>query len=280
LTYAEKDPRIRVYNNEHFVPIIANHNIALRQILPKSKYCKVVFADDVLFPTCLENMVQLAENHPSVAIVGSYSLYGPGITGVGLPYSESVVTGRDACRMSLLGGPYVFGTATSVLYRADIVRSRYAFYNESNLHADAEVCYEFLEHRDFGFVHQILSYLRYRENSNTSHSQRLQTYLPAMIYHLTGYGPKYLTEAEMNTRRREVFRNYYRYLGSQVYKLRDHKFWDFHRGQLASCGYSLSASRLITAATSYLFDKLLNPKRTLEAVFHTLKSKAYCGDHE
>src|SRR5258708_7412343 len=44
--YAAKDPRIRVHENRQFLEAIQNHNEALRQISPASKYCKVVFADD------------------------------------------------------------------------------------------------------------------------------------------------------------------------------------------------------------------------------------------
>jgi glycosyltransferase involved in cell wall biosynthesis len=48
--YAAKDPRIRVHDNEQFLEMIPNHNVAIRQISPASKYCKVVLADDRIFP--------------------------------------------------------------------------------------------------------------------------------------------------------------------------------------------------------------------------------------
>ncbi len=59
--YAAKNPRIRVVSNERFLRIIENHNHTIRQISPESKYCKFVFADDWLFPTCVEEMVRVAE---------------------------------------------------------------------------------------------------------------------------------------------------------------------------------------------------------------------------
>ena len=62
--YAERDGRIRVQRNDKVLPIIANFNHALRQISPMSMYCKVVCADDWLFPECLERMVGLAESRP------------------------------------------------------------------------------------------------------------------------------------------------------------------------------------------------------------------------
>ena len=175
--YAARDPRIRIHSNETFVRVMANHNIALRQISPGSKYCKVVAADDWIFPDCLEKMVRLAEEHPSVAIVGAYGLKGAIVEWTGLPYPSTVVPGREVCRMTLLGGKIIFGAPTSVLYRSDIVLSRHAFYNESNdFNADAEVCFEFLEHHDFGFVHQVLTVRgRDREDSIDRKSTRLNS---------------------------------------------------------------------------------------------------------
>jgi len=46
--YVAKDARIRVQENEKFLRVIPNHNVALRQISSASKYCKMVFADDWL----------------------------------------------------------------------------------------------------------------------------------------------------------------------------------------------------------------------------------------
>src|SRR5215813_7302249 len=88
--FAARDSRLRIHNNETFVRVIPNHNIAFRQISPASKYCKPVAADDMLLPECLERMVCLAEKHPNVAMVGAYGLHSRADLGVyckGVPYS-------------------------------------------------------------------------------------------------------------------------------------------------------------------------------------------------
>src|SRR5579872_1176719 len=79
--FAAKDHRIRVHTNHELLPIIANHNKAFSLISSESKYCKVVSADDWLFPECLTRMVSLGEANPSVGIVGSYQLSGAGTDG-------------------------------------------------------------------------------------------------------------------------------------------------------------------------------------------------------
>jgi glycosyltransferase involved in cell wall biosynthesis len=270
--YAAKDPRIRIYNNETFARQIENHNIALRQISPGSKYCKIIAADDWLFPECLERMVGLAEENPGVAIVGAYGLAGTRVVWTGLPYSSTVVAqGREACRMRLLGGPYVFGAPSSVLLRCDIVRSRHAFYNESNLHADAEACVEFLGDHDFGFVHEVLTFVRVREDSLTSYSSELNTYLAGLLHELVNYGQKYLSAEELPRRIAEHLGSYYDYLGEQVYHERGREFWSFHRGKLAAAGHPLSPLRLAWSAIRHGLRLTLTPKQTAGKVARRLR---------
>ena len=270
--YAARDARIRIHNNETFVRIIANHNIALQQCSPVSKYCKVVAADDWLFPECLEKLVRLAEEHPSVVIVQAYHLEEKKVRGDGLPYPSTVVPGRDACRLWLLpGAPSIFGAPTNLMYRSDIVRSRHSFYDESNLHADSEVCLEFLEHHDYGFVHQVLMFQRVREGSMSSYSEDFTTYFPRRLYDLLTYGPKYLSEKELEGTIREHLKAYYRFLGWQVFKGRDRKFWSLHRGKLASLAHPLNNARLAAHSFYYLLDVVLNPKRTADAIARRLR---------
>src|ERR1051325_6369855 len=272
--YAARNARIRIHNNETFVRVLANYNIALREISPVSKYCKVVAADDWLFPECLEKLVHLAEEHPSVVIVQAYHLAGEKVTGDGLPYPSTVVSGREACRIWLLpGSPSIFGAPTNLMYRSDIVRSRHSFYNESNLHADSEVCLEFLEHHDYGFVHQVLMFQRVREGSLSAFSENFTTYYYRRIYDLVTYGPKYLSEKELEETLREQLKAYYRFLGWQVFKGRNREFWTLHREKLASLANPLSNVRLAAHAFLYLLDVVFNPKRTTEAIARRLHSK-------
>src|ERR1700730_8463005 len=130
--FAARDKRIRVFRNDTLLPIIANHNKAFGLISADSRYCKVVSADDWLLPECVARMVELAEKHPSVGIVGAYQLSGGSdrwyVRNHGLAYSKTVIPGREICRLQLLGKLSVFGNPTSDLYRADPVRSSAAFF--------------------------------------------------------------------------------------------------------------------------------------------------------
>ena len=129
---------------------------------------------------------------------------------------------------------------------------------------------EFLEHHDFGFVQQILAFMRVEEGSLTSFSQSFNTYLPYRLYVLVKYGPRHLTEEELRNQIRTQLREYYRYLAWQVSKRRDREFWSFHRGKLAAVGYPLSMGRLAAGVVSYVLDLVLNPKRFVEAIVRRL----------
>lgn len=265
-SYAKKDKRIRIHNNQEFVGCDANANIAMRQISAGSKYCKVVYADDWIFPECVTKMVELAEAHPTVAIVGAYGLVGTKVKWGGVPYTSSVIPGRDICRRTLLGDLYVFGSPTSILYRSDLVRASESFYDETNTHCDSEVCLKILSNWDFGFVHQVLTYTRVREGSETAFSVRYNTYAPNRIAGLLKFGPSVLSQDELERCLVGHLITYYRYLAVSVFAFREKDFWRFHREKVKSLGCPLSLSRLFTAVFSKAMAYLFNPKQTIEGV--------------
>ena len=169
--YAEKDPRIRIYENTEFFPIIANFNHAVRQISPKSVYCKILHSDDLMFDRCIEKMVAVAESNASVGIVGSYVLRGVRVVCSGLSYPQTVFSGREVCRRSLNirytpGRIYVFGSPSSILIKSGLIRDRDPLYNDKyHMCVDQELCYYLLQNQDFGFVHEILTHSRTHEQS-------------------------------------------------------------------------------------------------------------------
>jgi glycosyltransferase involved in cell wall biosynthesis len=269
--YAAIDSRVRIHTNEKLVPIMENHNIGLNLISPESKYCKVVCADDLIFPDCLTRMVEVAEANPSVGIVGSYQLSGTGanwrswgVKWTELPYPSTVIPGREICRSQLLDGVYVFGTPTSTMYRADLIRADGAFYPTASPHADTSACYDHLKESDFGFVHQVLSYERVHEAATSATCRKLNSYESSRLSDLVAYGPSYLTKDELKQRTEEVLTSYYDFLTACVLDHRDTTFWKHHKSKLSECGYPLSYIRLTKHLCVKLLDLALNPKHTAE----------------
>ena len=187
-SYARREPRIRVVTYPHFLDVIPNHNVAVRQISARSSYCKMVFGDDWIFPECLERMVAVGENHPSVGIIGAFVQQGERVLCTDLPSEVAVVSGREVCRRHLLEGLQVFASANGVLYRASLVREREAFYNETNFHADMEVYFRALKEWDYGFVHKILTFSRIRPGSLRTLSADVGTGFSGMLEILARYG--------------------------------------------------------------------------------------------
>lgn len=262
-SYAAKDPRIRVHENQEFLSAIANHNNALRQISPASKYCKIVFGDDWLFPECLAKMVALAEEYPSVGLVSAYALKGDKVAWDGLSYGSRFVPGREICRRHFLQKLHVFGSATTVLYRADLIRDRKSFYNTANIHADTEVCFDLLRTSDFGFVHQVLTFTRVRPASLREMSNKLQTDLPGTLHTLSVYGRSFLSEDEFQALLDRHVATYYRFLGKSWLLGRDKNFWSYHRKQLSKSQVGYSRLRLFEGIVAAGFRSMLSPADVL-----------------
>jgi glycosyltransferase involved in cell wall biosynthesis len=259
LKYAAIDRRIRVVTNPSFLKIIENHNRTLSYVSAQAKYCKVLFADDWLFPTCIEEMVANAERHPSVGIVSSFALAGDRVLSAGLPFPSYVVDGREICRRKLAGGVDVFGTPTAQLYRADLVRRRSKFFNEQNLHADTEACLDVLQDSDFGFVHQVLSFSRPRPQSNDALANSFETRSLGGLIIFLKYGPIYLNRDEYTCYLKNRMKEYHRVLAKNVLRCRSRAFWRFHQETLRVLGLKLDRSLLAVSVGRDLVRMLLRP---------------------
>ncbi len=222
--YAAKDRRIRLIENPQFLRALPNHNAALRQISRESKYCKIVFADDWIFPECLERMV---------------------------------------ARRHLLDRLYVFGSSNAVLFRSDLVRNRDPFFNEANVHADTEVCFSLLKTSDFGFVHQVLTFTRVRSNSRSTISSELHTYFAGDLQLLIAHAPDYLTHDEVQDLLQRLISQYYRFLGKSLL-LRKNETIEYHRRKLNEAGVGFSWTRVMRGALETLASHALNPKGIAE----------------
>jgi len=267
LKYAAQDSRIRVVSNTEFLTALQNFNNAMRQISAQSAYCKVVHADDWLFPECLEKMVALAEANPSVGIVGSYRLVNDHVESDGLPYHRTVIPGAEIARMNLTKGPYTFGSPSALLIRSDLVREKEKFYNEAHIGADTEACLELLQKCDFGFVHQVLTFYRIHPGATTGKNMDLKTGYPNFLYSYKKYGPIYLSPEEYKAGCRRRMAAYYRFLGSRILHWRDKRFWDYHRNAITNLlEEDFSWFKVAAGAAHVAVKEILDLKRTLKRV--------------
>ena len=277
--YAAKDSRIRVVSNERFLRIIENHNHTIRQISSGAKYCKFVFADDWLYPACVEEMVRVAEEHPTVGVVSSFTMDGQAVltnspaSGATVwhpgPHPSCFLPGRELCRSELFGDSgYMLGTMTSLLLRCDLVRKRPVFFNEPHLHADHEFCFEVLKEADFGFCQQVLSYTRPRPGSTSSFAEKFDVIVLGKFAIFLKYGHELLDQAEyarVLTKRRGA---YYKSLAHNVLRLRQEKYWQYHRDTLSAYGHRISPFLLIAALIGDVFSHFLHPVNAFRRMWH------------
>jgi glycosyltransferase involved in cell wall biosynthesis len=252
--YAARDSRITVQENHEFLDLIDNWNRALSCVDPEAAYCKVIHADDWIYPECLEEMVALARQNPSVGIVSAYRLeeLKPGLWG--LPYGQTVTPGPDVCRDTLAKTAFLFGSPSNILMRADLVRKSAPFYDAGYLHADKEVCLRMLQESDFGFVFKILSFTRRHNESETSRSMVFSTRLSEDLLLFKQYGPSYFSEAEFDRMLKRQIRSHYRLLGRAVFQKKGEEFWTYQASILHKLGLRLSYMSLGYSALLALLD--------------------------
>ena len=143
--FAQRDNRIRYMHCAQHLPQIPNYNRALRQISPQAAYCKLVQADDLIYPACLEKMTGLAMANPSIGLVSAVRRVNDVLEVFpAAVIRDAVMSGREVCRGTLEDRFFAFGSMTTVMYRADLVRARPDFYNIETPFPDTDVACDLL----------------------------------------------------------------------------------------------------------------------------------------
>jgi glycosyltransferase involved in cell wall biosynthesis len=272
--YASQFPgKIRLLRTDSLLSQARNYNFALSCISKDSKYCKLVQADDWIYSECIARMVSLAESDQSIGIVSAYRLKGTRVMGDGIPYTETVVSGTDICRSHLTTPLFAFGSPTTILYRAELIRNSVPFYDEGAVHEDTDACYRLLRFWNFGFVHQILSFSRVDNDSITTRVKDFGwEYLDALLQ-LVKFGPIYLEQKEFTTGLRNCKNQYYAFLARRLLSGEAVTFWKYHISGLRSGGLRLERVRLARHICLVLLKFLVNPGSTITQLFGHLRKR-------
>ncbi len=259
--FAASDRRIRVVDNSRFLSQIDNLNWSLEQISSEAVYVKMVLADDRLFPRCLAEMVRVAEKHPRVGLVSAHRQDDREVNCDGLSGPQECFDGREVARATLTEDLFVFGSPSTVMLRADLVRARRPFFDRTALHEDTEACLEILRNHDLGYVHEVLTFTR-RENESLTTTRRAfdSAHRLDRLIMAAKYGPVFLSEEEERVRRRQLEEEYYRFLGERLLYQLPEGFWDYHRQGLLSAGLRLHRPRLWRAGLRAALDELKQPR--------------------
>lgn len=271
--YARRDARIRFMRRTRLLSQVQNYNSALAEISEASRYCKIVQADDFIFPECLQLMVQAFERSESVGLMSSYWLKGYEVRGTGFPYPTPQLAGKEMARLYFRKGVWAFGSPTAVMYRSSMVRTGEPFYDETRLHEDTEKCMQVLEHWDFGFVHQVLSFSRADNESISSAVRDFQPMALDRYILVQRYAATFLEQDEAAAVRNKTKREYYNVLASAALHGRESAFWRYHENGLSTLGEKIEWPYLTAQIARLLLWNAANPAVAIAKLMRVLKSE-------
>ena len=245
--YVSIDSRIKVHNNTEHLPVLRNLNHSFKLISQQSKYCKVVHADDTIFPDCISRMVKLAETHPSIGIVNAYRISGKAISPNNAYYPESLFSGRDISREFFLENTAIFSAPSNILIQSDLIRKRENVYDVTYLQSDYSACLDILNESDFGFVHELLSFTRRHNNSVTEtialkYSAHMFGYLKIIL----DYGKFYLNDEEYLKCLNNKIHHYYVQFARNIIHYGFKETYSRHKKELESLNVNFNHLKLIT----------------------------------
>lgn len=237
--YAARDDRIRTHRHPRTIPAAENFNFCHTLISERSRWVKWLHADDTLRKDCVRRMVELAEAHASVGLVGCYVDTDQGVTGV-WDDGPDVVPGRELMRRYIRREiPYVLGNPSSLLFRAEFARRERPFYAEHEpllaQQLDIESCYRVLLESDFGYIHEPLVWMRLHDASITTRNQAINMRLAGQVILAQRYGPLCMAEDEAREALDMMLQRYLKFLSQNL--SRDQAFWDFHGAAMRELGF-------------------------------------------
>lgn len=260
-SYARQDGRVRLFRNQATLRPIDNWNLALTLMAEDAAYCRVLHADDVLFPDGIAALVALAQSDPGIGIAGSLRQRGEGIECQGLPTSRQIFDGAEVARLFLRREVFALAP-TSGLLRADLVRARRPFYPPHLLHADLAAWLDVLDGVRFGFVHEVLAFSRVHEDSITATlAERKQTLMREWLVLLRDYGPRYLQTEELAQLERQHLARCHRMLLRGMAAGHGRDFLDFHLEGLRQAGRAPTPADYARAAMAELGQLLRQPQK-------------------
>jgi glycosyltransferase involved in cell wall biosynthesis len=262
--YAERSKRIRLYRNDRLLPQVPNYNRALTFCSKQADYIKIVEADNWLYPECLSQMTALASAHPSIGVVSSYNVTETQVRLTGLPLACTRLSGAEAWSKYADLNVYAFGAPTTVLLRADLVRARAPFFDEQlKIAEDLSAFWDLLQESDFGFVHQVLTFVRAQNESLLSKirgldAQELDRVLLTFRHASQFMGPERAAKALHDARR-----SHYRAMARGMLRSQGRRFFEFHRDGLISGGLDFHRGPLLAALIGEAVRLLFHPTRLL-----------------
>jgi len=191
--YSRRDARVAYFCNEENLGMVGNWNRCLKHA--SGEYVKILCADDLLAPTCLERQVLEFEKNPGVELVTCIRQM---TTNDLRPTRElrygnsyAVVEGADAIRTCFKYGNRI-GEPTAVMFRRD--HAHRGFDPQYSQLIDQEMWYHLLEKGKLAFVPEILCLFRQHQQQGTATSIRSLSFIDDGFLLYRKYADRYLQD--------------------------------------------------------------------------------------
>lgn len=195
------------HRNPKTVPINANFNAVAALAPRQAKYVRTLCADDLMAPTAISRMVEVAERDDDIGVVGCMCT-DIGELGSELDPETDVFDGKDIVRAYLRRETMVL-SGTHLMYRRNLFDARTPPYDESLVSSDADCAIRMSLSGSFGFVHEVLATFRHHAHS---HSATVATMNGDHLFEWLLLLDRYAVEAMSQAEYLECRRVYRRYL--------------------------------------------------------------------
>src|SRR6185369_1809748 len=196
--YMAKDRRIRYYCNESNLGMVGNWNRCLQYA--RGDYVKILCADDLLEPSCIERSMEFFDRYPNVSLVTCIrqivdKQLKP-MADVAYADSTNIESGSSVIRRCFFEWNLI-GEPTAVMFRGkDAGRGFDSRYKQL---IDLEMWFHLLEKGDFAFVAEALCSFRQHEEQGTKSSIKEFTVIDdELLLRETYLNKSYIGDSLMN----------------------------------------------------------------------------------
>jgi len=168
LEFLNKQPDIKIVVQPHAVSAARNWSKAIE--LATGDFVKMLCADDLLVPTCLERQTYALVSNPScVFATGQRDIIGPDSSTifrlVGLAGMRGVMNGRTALRRALTLGTNLFGEPSAIMFRRSIVQAYLPWPDDTGYATDLFMYIRVLQDGDVYLDNEVVA--KYRITNKT-----------------------------------------------------------------------------------------------------------------
>jgi glycosyltransferase involved in cell wall biosynthesis len=171
-SFAEKDARVEIYENENNLGMSGNWNRCLTLCMEREDcaYIKLVCADDLLVPKAIEKEVRVLQKYPGVVLVSSETklvdLKGNGKGFYSRYPARGPVDGKKVVRRGFFNKDY-FGAPQANMFRKSACQKAGGFDPALNYIIDYDFFVRLAMCGEVYALHESLNLFRVRKDSNT-----------------------------------------------------------------------------------------------------------------